>query len=257
MKNVKRKKLGRRILSFILSAVLVVGLMPGNVMTVSAEDTATVSADEWLTEDGNTVTIDGTLGGKTTATDDDITALVDAIKGYVDSGITTITVTGSNPAIIDMNRYTNTAIGEAIFRLSGSVVYDESNPYNGKIDLILPDVTEIVDWEFQKAYALNSINLPKVTTIGVGGIEYCYYLQELTFGSVVTSIGGNFVFDSVGASVDGGLCELVLNCGQTTAATEYQPNLETKTWWNTEWKSITLTHTGECDECKGTASVTV
>ena len=37
MKKVKTNKLGRRILSIVLTAALVVGLIPGNVMTVSAE----------------------------------------------------------------------------------------------------------------------------------------------------------------------------------------------------------------------------
>ncbi|MBQ8807475.1 MAG: hypothetical protein IJZ68_13745, partial [Bacteroidaceae bacterium] len=98
--------------------------------------------------------IDGTFGGKTTATDAEIEVLVQQIKTYVDNGITTITVTGSNPAIIDMGTYTFTAIGEAIYYLS------EEASYNGKIDLILPDVTEIVEKEFMNAYALNSITLP-------------------------------------------------------------------------------------------------
>ena len=38
MKSVKTNKLGRRILSFVLTATLVVGLVPGNVLTASAEE---------------------------------------------------------------------------------------------------------------------------------------------------------------------------------------------------------------------------
>ena len=178
--------------------------------------------------------IDGTLGGKTTATEDDINALVEQLKTYVDNGITTIIVPGSNPAMIDVGLWINTAIGEAIYRLS------KEDSYNGKIDLILPDVTEIVDQEFDGAHALNSINLPKVTTVGDGAFYDCQYLEELTFGSVVTAINHNTraEFHRVGEKVEG--CNLVLNAEQVNAATEYQPNVETKTWWNTEWKSITL-----------------
>ena len=178
--------------------------------------------------------IDGTLGGKTTATEDDINALVEQLKTYVDNGITTIIVPGSNPAMIDVGSWINTAIGEAIYRLS------KEDSYNGKIDLILPDVTEIVDQEFDGAHALNSINLPKVTTVGDGAFYDCQYLEELTFGSVVTAINHNTraEFHRVGEKVEG--CKLVLNAEQVNAATEYQPNVETKTWWNTEWKSITL-----------------
>ena len=178
--------------------------------------------------------IDGTLGDKTTATEDDINALVEQLKTYVDNGITTIIVPGSNPAMIDVGSWINTAIGEAIYRLS------KEDSYNGKIDLILPDVTEIVDQEFDGAHALNSINLPKVTTVGDGAFYDCQYLEELTFGSVVTAINHNTraEFHRVGEKVEG--CNLVLNREQVNVATEYQPNVETKTWWNTEWKSITL-----------------
>lgn len=122
--------------------------------------------------------IDGTLGGKAEATEDDITALVEQLKEYVDNGITTIIVPGSEPTMIDMGNYTTTAIGEAIYCLSGSGAYDENNPYNGKIDLIFSDVTEIGEWEFYAAFALNSITLPKVTTVGDGAFTGCYYLKK-------------------------------------------------------------------------------
>ena len=178
--------------------------------------------------------IDGTLGGKTEATEDDITALVEQLKEYVDNGITTIIVPGSEPAMIDVGSLTITAIGEAIYRLS------KEESYNGKIDLVLPDVTEIVDQEFYGARALNSINLPKVTTVGDGAFYDCQYLEELTFGSVVTAINHKLraEFYKVGEKVEG--CDLVLNREQVNAEADYQPNIETRTWWDTEWKSITL-----------------
>ena len=181
-----------------------------------------------------TPVIDGTLGGKAEATEDDITVLVEQLKGYVDNGITTIIVPGSQPATIDMGLWINTAIGEAIYRLS------KEESYDGKIDLILPDVTEIVDQEFDGAHALNSINLPKVTTVGDGAFYDCQYLEDLTFGSVVTAINHNTraEFHRVGEKVEG--CDLVLNREQVNAEADYQPNIETRTWWNTEWKSITL-----------------
>ena len=205
-----------------------------------------------------TPVIDGTLGGKATATEDDITALVEQLKEYVDNGITTIIVPGSESAIITVGNITETAIGEAICRLSGNGNYDENNPYNGKIDLVLPDVTEIVAMEFYAAFALNSITLPKVTTVGDGAFTGCYYLKKMTFGSVVTSINqsNSYVFYEVGKEVDGGSCDLVLNCGQLQTEDTYKPDLENNVWFkpswggNVTWKSITLTHTGECDECK-------
>ena len=87
---------------------------------------------------------------------------------------------------------------------------------------------------------LNSINLPKVTTVGDGAFYDCQYLEELTFGSVVTAINHNTraEFYRVGGKVEG--CDLVLNREQVNAEADYQPNIETRTWWNTEWKSITL-----------------
>ena len=205
-----------------------------------------------------TPVIDGTLGGKTEATEDDITALVEQLKEYVGNGITTIIVPGSKSAIITVGNITETAIGEAIYRLSGNGNYDENNPYNGKIDLVLPDVTEIVAMEFYAAFALNSITLPKVTTVGDGAFTGCYYLKKMTFGSVVTSINqsNSYVFYEVGKEVDGGSCDLVLNCGQLQTEDTYKPDLENNVWFkpswggNVTWKSITLTHTGECDECK-------
>ena len=199
--------------------------------------------------------IDGTLGGKTEATDAEVEDLVQQLKDYVDSGITTIIVTGVEPALIDVSGIIMPAVSEAIYRLTDSGYYDENNPYNGKIDLILQDVTEIMEWEFYTAFALNSITLPKVTTIGDEAFQGCAYMKQITFGSVVTSIvqenGVTFV---VGDKVDG--CDLVLNCGQLEAEDTYKPDLENNVWFkpswggNVTWKSITLTHTGECDECK-------
>ena len=197
--------------------------------------------------------IDGTLGGKATAEESDITALVEQLKAYVDNGITTIIVPGSEPALIEMDLWTNTAIGEAIYRLSGSDDYDENNPYNGKIDLILQDVTEIVDQEFYSAWALNSITLPKVIKIGDEAFHRTWFLKTITFESVLTEVNetGGVMFAQVGKEVDG--CNLFINCGQMKENSVPTPDLTTNTWkfkFENEFKSITLTHTGECDECK-------
>ena len=50
MKDIKSKILGRKVLSFILTVTLLVGLMPGNILTVSAEGTDTVISDELIVE---------------------------------------------------------------------------------------------------------------------------------------------------------------------------------------------------------------
>ena len=185
---------------------------------------ASAQIDDYITVDTEvgTATIDGTLGGKAEATDAEVEALVQQLKDYIDSGITTIIVTGETPATIEVEGYTIPAIGEAIYRMRN----DDS--YNGKIDLVLPDVTEIVAMEFYAAFALNSITLPKVTTVGDGAFTGCYYLKKMTFGSVVTSINqsNSYVFYEVGKEVDGGSCDLVLNCGQMHTEDTYKPDLE-------------------------------
>ena len=184
-----------------------------------------------------TPVIDGTLGGKATATEDDITALVEQLKGYADNGITTIIVPGTEYAMYKSNLGTIPAFAEALYLLTD---LNEDSPYCGTIDLILPDATEIIDFSFDSADALKSITLPKVTTVGDGAFYGCYYLQTITFGSVVTAINHNTKaeFHWVGKKVEG--CDLILNREQVNAEADYQPNIETRTWWNTEWKSITL-----------------
>ena len=133
----------KKTLSIILAILMIVTTMP---FAFAADDYAVVDTE------AGTVTIDGTLGGKTTATEDDIITLLDAIKGYVESGITTIIVTGSDPAIIHLD-YGNwvfdmPAVSEALYRLTDE---DSRSPYCGTIDLILPDVTEILDDEFNNS----------------------------------------------------------------------------------------------------------
>lgn len=181
--------------------------------------------------------IDGTLGGKATAEESDITALVEQLKAYVDKGITTIIVPGTEYAMYKSNLGTIPAFAEALYLLTD---LNEDSPYCGTIDLILPDATEIIDFSFDSADALKSITLPKVTTVGDGAFYGCYYLQTITFGSVVTAINHNTKaeFHWVGKKVEG--CDLVLNREQVNAEADYQPNIETSTWWDTEWKSITL-----------------
>jgi len=193
-----------------------------------------------------TPVIDGTLGGKAEATAAEVETLVQQLKDYVDNGITTIIVPGSKSAIIEVDGIVLPAVSEAIYRLSK----DES--YNGKIDLILPDVTEIFDQEFHSARALNSITLPKVTNLADQAFYGTLYLRTITFGSVITEVNElGAIFNQVGYNVGG--CDLILNCGQMNESNVPAPDLTNNIWkfkFENEFKSITLTHTGECDECK-------
>ena len=200
--------------------------------------------------------IDGTFGGKAEVTDDnEISALVKTIQDYVESGGNAVIVTGSELAIYNGFYDNYPAYAEALYYVTEE---DKNSKYCGSIDLILPDVTEIGEYEFNVAFSLKSVTLPKVTTIGDAAFWECMYLQTLTFGSVVTSIGSKVAFADVGFKVEGGT-DLVLNCGQMQTEGNYKPNLETNEWgYNSsleevyKWKSITLTHTGACDECKAT-----
>ena len=184
--------------------------------------------------------IDGTLGGKAEATEDDLAAMVELLKSYIENGLTTIIVTGSQPALLLMDGYLIPVVSLAFEQLTYAYQDEKIDSYWGAVDLIYQDVTEIVEYEFYVCDVLKSITLPKVTTVGDRGFWACYYLETLTFGSVVTAINDNSgeVFYDLGYKIDG--CNLVLNSEQVNAEADYQPNIETRTWWDTEWKSITL-----------------
>lgn len=202
--------------------------------------------------DAKILTIDGTFGGKPEVTDkNEITALVNTIQNYVESGGNAVIVTGSELAIYNGFYDNYPAYAEALYYVTEE---DKNSKYCGSIDLILPDVTEIGEYEFNVAFSLKSVTLPKVTTIGDAAFWECMYLQTLTFGSVVTSIGSKVAFSDVGLMVEGGT-NLVLNCEQMQTEGNYKPNLETNEWgYNSsfeevyKWKSITLTHTAEADD---------
>ena len=182
--------------------------------------------------------IDGTLGGKTEATEDELAAMVELLKNYIENGHTTIIVTGSQPAKLLKDGYLTPVVSLAFEQLTYAYQDEKNDSYWGTVDLIYQDVKEIVEYEFYCCDVLKSITLPNVTTVGDRGFWACYYLETLTFGSVVTAINDNSgeVFYDLGYKIDG--CNLVLNSEQTNAAADYQPS--GNIWWNTEWKSITL-----------------
>ena len=238
----------KRTLQTILFALVAMMVPIGVSAQEIASDYAVVDYDAKI------LTIDGTFGGKPEVTDkNEITALVNTIQNYVESGGNAVIVTGSELAIYNGFYDNYPAYAEALYYVTEE---DENSKYCGSIDLILPDVTEIGKYEFNVAFSLKSVTLPKVTTIGDAAFWECMYLQTLTFGSVVTSIGSKVAFSDVGLMVEGGT-NLVLNCEQMQTEGNYKPNLETNEWgYNSsfeevyKWKSITLTHTGACDECK-------
>ena len=183
--------------------------------------------------------IDGTLGGKTEATEDDLAAMVELLKNYIENGHTTIIVTGSQPAKLLKDGYLTPVVSLAFEQLTYAYQDEKIDSYWGAVDLIYQDVTEIVEYEFYVCDVLKSITLPKVTTVGDRGFWACYYLETLTFGSVVTAIYDNSgeVFYDLGYIIDG--CNLVLNKDQGNVE-GLAPDLANNTWAGYTWKSITL-----------------
>ena len=183
--------------------------------------------------------IDGTLGGKTEATEEDLAAMVELLKSYIENGLTTIIVTGSQPALLLKDGYLIPVVSLAFEQLTYAYQDEKIDSYWGVVDLIYQDVTEIVEYEFYVCDVLKSITLPKVTTVGDRGFWACYYLETLTFGSVVTAINDNSgeVFYDLGYKIDG--CNLVLNKDQGNVE-GLAPDLANNTWAGYTWKSITL-----------------
>ena len=183
--------------------------------------------------------IDGTLGGKTEATEEELAAMVELLKSYIENGLTTIIVTGSQPALLLKDGYLTPVVSLAFEQLTYAYLDEKIDSYWGAVDLIYQDVTEIVEYEFYVCDVLKSITLPKVTTVGDSGFWACYYLETLTFGSVVTAINDNSgeVFYDLGYKIGG--CHLVLNKDEGNVE-GLAPDLANNTWAGYKWKSITL-----------------
>ena len=188
-----------------------------------------------------TPVIDGTLGGKTEATEEELAAIVELLKSYIENGLTTIIVTGSQPALLLKDGYLTPVVSLAFEQLTYAYEDEKIDSYWGAVDLIYQDVTEIVEYEFYVCDVLKSITLPKVTTVGDRGFWACYYLETLTFGSVVTAINDNSgeVFNDLGYKIGG--CHLVLNNDQGNVE-GLAPDLgnNNNTWAGYKWESITL-----------------
>ena len=188
-----------------------------------------------------TPVIDGTLGGKTEATEEELAAMVELLKSYIENGFTTIIVTGIQPALLLKDGYLIPVVSLAFEQLTYAYQDEKNDSYWGAVDLIYQDVTEIVEYEFYVCDVLKSITLPKVTTVGDRGFWACYYLETLTFGSEVTTIYDNTgeVFYDLGYKIDG--CNLVLNKDQGNVE-GLAPDLDNDndTWAGYTWKSITL-----------------
>ena len=129
----------KKTLSIILAILMIVTTVP---FAFAADDYAVVDTE------AGTVTIDGTLGGKTEATEEDLNAMVEILKNCVESGITTVIVTGSQPAKLLSQGYLIPLTSLAFEQLTYAYQAEKTDSYWGTVDLIYQDVTEIVEWEF-------------------------------------------------------------------------------------------------------------
>ena len=80
-----------------------------------------------------TPVIDGTLGGKAEATEGDITAQVELLKSYIENGLTTIIVTGSQPALLLKDGYLIPVVSLAFEQLTYDYQDEKIDNYWGQL----------------------------------------------------------------------------------------------------------------------------
>ena len=177
--------------------------------------------------DARAISIDGSLGGKSEATMEDIEELARFLESSVDEGKTTFVVTGESQAIYD-NKYPYVGYGIA------EVSYSK---YFGTLNFTYCNVTEIIEADLAECKSLKTLKLPYVTSCAKDAFNNCSHLEKIIFGSVVTFVGED-AFEKVDNYVDGG-CELVLNRDQV-AVEGLAPDFDSMTWAGHTWKSITL-----------------
>ena len=189
--------------------------------------TETTRPDQSYALDARAISIDGSLGGKSEATMEDIEELARFLESSVNEGKTTFVVTGESQAIYD-NKYPYVGYGIA------EVSYSK---YFGTLNFTYCNVTEIIEADLAECKSLKTLKLPYVTSCAKDAFNNCSHLEKIIFGSVVTFVGED-AFEKVDNYVDGG-CELVLNKEQVNVE-GLSPDLTNKTWAGHTWKSITL-----------------
>lgn len=75
--------------------------------------------------------IDGTLGGKTEATEEELAAMVELLKNYIENGHTTIIVTGSQPAKLFKDGYLTPVVSLAFEQLTYAYQDEKNDSYLG------------------------------------------------------------------------------------------------------------------------------
>lgn len=171
-----------------------------------------------------TVEVDGTIGGKETGEDADVTAMNSKIKVVADAAATTnvsanVIVKNGLAAYTKENAtqyeiYAGTVVGEAIRQLTPSEepMGTETVNYNGRITLTLDNATELPEIAFAYCNALQNVSAPNATEIGPGAFISCTALTSVT--TAATPIG-NRAFSG---------------CTNLLSATFTSANTEIKAW---------------------------
>jgi len=165
VKNEKRKKLKGRILSYILTSALIVGLMLNNVLTVSAEE--------------STFVIDNLKYQILTEAEGENPGTV-SVMGYENKPNGAVTIPDS---VTDSSKqYSVTSIGGSAFSSCSDLT-----------SVTIPSsVTSIGDRAFYYCSGLTSMEFganSQLTSIGMGTFYYCSGLTSVTIPSSVESIG--------------------------------------------------------------------
>ena len=241
-------------------------------VTLAAETAYKLMADVKRTASAKTnlSVIDGSVGGKTEGTVDDVATVKAQIETAVAMDIYDFTVINQLARDYDPHE-AETVVGQAIHDLAS----DERSPNYGKISITIADATELSNGAFFECYALKSVtfNQPvairgwvfrnctaltgvdwaNVASIGAAAFGGCTFTGPITINQgtelvmeafedcTITgtlTIGEGVTVDAAafeGANVSG--CDLVLPADQIGNVSAYNGNLM---WAGAAWQSITL-----------------
>ena len=183
----------KRIVSFILAALLICTLLPTSVFAADIVASGTCGAQgnnlAWSLDSDGTLTISGRgemhdynyfyLDNRTPWVDynEQIKTVI------VKSGVTSI----GTYAFFECRALTQVDIADTVRSIGNYAFYTCWDLANV---VMRNGITSIGDWAFYSCYALTDITLPaSLISIGEGAFSGCYKLEQITIPSSVTSIG--------------------------------------------------------------------
>ncbi len=183
----------KRILSFLLSFTIILGLFYGANLSVFAEDTPAEAFEYTVNEDGETVTITKYIG--------DFTEVV--IPSTIDGKDVTVIGFNSFSGCSTLNSIT---LPDTITSIDGSAIYyckkltsinvDENNPYFSSYDGILFNKNNTALIRYPEGKPNITYTIPNtIISIGNSAFENCTNLTNITISESVKEIGSN-VFEN-------------------------------------------------------------